>query len=144
MSYAEMTEIAGDLRELTENELAMVAGGGKLATFVKDSIKVGLAAVGGAAFGPGGAIAGFLLATFNGLSIEEGARIDGKISGENGFVPTRPIFSEKQIPRCQHDAGTAPSISICGVSRPFRPAALKRRRDSSRECGRHRPRSRSG
>jgi hypothetical protein len=27
MSYAEMTEIAGGVRELTENELTMVAGG---------------------------------------------------------------------------------------------------------------------
>jgi hypothetical protein len=55
MSYAEMTEIAGGVRELTDTELAMVAGGGR----GDDLIKIGAGAIWGLTFGP---VAGALAA----------------------------------------------------------------------------------
>jgi hypothetical protein len=43
MSYVEMTDIAGGARELTDTELAIVAGGGPVA----DLFKIGAGLIGG-------------------------------------------------------------------------------------------------
>jgi hypothetical protein len=60
MSYAEMTEIGGGVRDLTDAELAMVAGGGP-GGFWGDVAK-GLGALVGRAVG--GAVGGFIGAIF--------------------------------------------------------------------------------
>ncbi|HET8919375.1 MAG TPA: hypothetical protein VFN27_06820 [Xanthobacteraceae bacterium] len=80
------------VRHLTESEIAMVAGGNRLSGFIKDSIKAGLAAIGGAAFGPAGAIVGFIVGSANGLSVDDGAKYQGQFSGESGWMPTTANF----------------------------------------------------